>query len=826
MSVLQSASYAWRSLRRAPVFTAAVVLTLTIGIGAAAAIFTVVNGVLLRPLPYGDADRLVGAWHDLPPVHLLHAQQTAGTYFTYKQYAHTIEDIAEYNDGSVSVNDPDGRIEPQRMDVGWVSANIFSVLRVSPILGRTFSEAEDAPKGPTTVVLSEGLWRTRFGGDRNVIGKKLVVSGKTAEIIGVMPGKFRFPAEQTKLWLASQLDPHDPYPGGFNYSAVARLKPGVTIEAAERDFANVLPRVVESFPNLAPGVPTSMLLEQAKPIPKLVPMRDDLVGDIARTLWIVAAAAALVLLVTCANVANLLLVRADGRHRELSVRAALGAGRGQVLAQFFTESALLAVISSVLAIGATALGIRLLVSAGPREIPRLGEINVDMATVGFTIVVALLVSVICSVIPAVRFMRGDAFGGLRDGGRGGTVGGRRQRARSVLVAAQMAFALVVLAASGLMIRSFQRLHAVKPGFNPDGVATLWVSLPQSRYATDADVSRFYVKLLDRVRQIPGVQAAGISSRMPLEDRGNSTDPLYVEGDATYDKAIPPLQLYTKVDGDYFKTMGIPLLAGRTFERLDALTQVDGAIISQVTAITFFHDSTGRAALGKRFRELPGGSWHTIIGVVGSARDTSLMTPPSGAVYFPEAVTMDSLDASVSRAMAIVARTNGDALAITRAIQGAVREADPTLPTFDVRTMRTIMAGSVARLSFTMVILGVAAAVTLVLGVIGLYGVIAYIVTMRTREIGVRIALGAQPSSVMVMVTRQGLMLCVAGVAVGVGLSLMTARFLRTLLFEVAPTDPLTLVAASLTLIVFALVACWIPARRASLVNPTEALRAD
>ncbi|HEX4682911.1 MAG TPA: ABC transporter permease, partial [Gemmatimonadaceae bacterium] len=494
MPSFRSLGYAWRSLRRAPVFTAAVVLTLTIGIGAATTIFTVVDAVLLRPLPYGEPDRLVGAWHDMPALSMTHAQQTEGTYFTYKRFAHSIDDIAEYDDGSVSVTDPDARVEPQRMTVAWSTANLFSVLRVNPILGRTYSAAEDAPKGPDVVVLSEGLWRTRFGGVRNVIGKRLVVSATPYEIIGVMPASFRFPDAATKLWMPRQLDPNDLFPGGFSHEAVARLKPGVTIAAADRDFASVLPRVVEIFPNLAPGVPTRMLLDQARPVPRLIPLRDDLVGDIARTLWIVAATAALVLLVTCANVANLLLVRADGRHRELTVRAALGAGRAQVLAHFFTESALLAAVSSVLAIGAAWFGVRLLVNAGPAEIPRLTEITVDWTSVAFTVVVAIAVAAACSIIPAVRFLRSDALAGLREGGRGGTVGSSRQRARSLLVTAQMAFALVVLAASGLLFRSFQRLHAVRPGFNPDGVATFWVSLPTARYPNDSAVVRFYSNL--------------------------------------------------------------------------------------------------------------------------------------------------------------------------------------------------------------------------------------------------------------------------------------------------------------------------------------------
>ena len=416
MTGFQSVSHVWRSLRRAPVFAAAVVLTLTIGIGSAAAIFAVINGVLLRPLPYGHPDRLVGVWHDMPLVSMTHAQQTAGTYFTYKKFAQTIEGIALYDDGSANVADPDGIGQPQRMNAAWTTANLVPLLQVSPILGRTFSVAEDAPKGPSVVVISEGLWRSRYAGDHNVIGKKLLIFGQSAEIIGVMPSSFRFPDAETQLWMPRQLDPNDPYPGGFSHNAVARLKPGVSVDAAQRDFANVLPRIVEVSANLAPGISTKMMLDQAKPIPKLVPMRDDLVGDVARTLWMVAATAALVLLVTCANVANLLLVRADGRHRELSVRAALGAGQRRVLSLFFSESAVLAAISALLGLGAAALGIRMLVRAGPAEIPRLAEVHVDGAVIAFTIVVGALVAIACSAIPAIRFMRSDPLSGLRDGG--------------------------------------------------------------------------------------------------------------------------------------------------------------------------------------------------------------------------------------------------------------------------------------------------------------------------------------------------------------------------------------------------------------------------
>jgi len=825
MNGLSRLSYAGRSLRRAPLFSITVVLALSIGIGSAAAIFAIVNGVLLRPLAFGHPDQLVGAWHDLPPLSLFHAEQTPGTYLTYKRFAHSFAGIGIYQTSSVSIADPNGNGEPERIGGVYVTHEVIPLLEVSPLLGLTFTEEEDRPQGGNVAVISEGLWRSRYGASKNVIGQKLLVFGRSTEIIGVMPDRFRFPARGTQIWMPRQLDVNAEFLGGFSYGGVARLKPGVTVQAAQREMVNVLPRMTEVTPMLAPGITTKMMLDQAKPVPRLVPMLEDIVGGVAKTLWIVAAAALLVLLVTCANVANLLLVRADARHRELSVRSALGASRGRVMMHFFTETAVLAAVSSVLGLAAAYAAIRLLAAAGPREIPRLNEIRVDATVVGFTLLVAALVSLACSAIPAIRFMRSDTLTGLRDGGRGGTVGVSRQRARSALVAMQMALALVVLAASGLLLRTFQRLHAVRPGFNADGVATLWVTTPGLRYSNDTLVSRFYAQLVERTSKIPGVVAAGVSSHLPLQSDGSDHDPFYVEGDASTATKIPPLETYSAADSGYFRAMQIPLIAGRMFDRLERQNGRE-AIISRTTSIYFFHDSTGRAAIGKRFRELPSGDWDTVIGVVGDVRDTSLMAAPDRAVYRPESATNDTLNGPVHRTMALVARTSGDPTALTREMQRVVHELDPTLPTFQMRTMRAVTEASIARLSFTMLLLGVAAGVTLVLGVVGLYGVIAYIVTLRTRELGVRIALGAQPRSVAAMVTRQGLVLSAVGIGVGLALVVLVGRFLRSMLYEVTPTDPFTLGAAAATLLAFALFASWLPARRAARVDPMEALRAD
>jgi predicted permease len=800
-------------------------MTLIIGIGAAVAIFALVNGVLLRPLPYGDPDRLVGVWHDLPGVSMHKGNQTAATYLTYKKLGRSLDAIGIYQPGAFNVSDPRGGSEPQRITATQMTASVITLLRIPPLLGRNFSEAEDLPRGPNVVVISEGLWRTRFGADPSVIGRTLEVNGTTREIVGVMPQRFRFPTATTQLWVPLQLDPNDPYPGGFNYEGIARLRPGVTVDAADRDLVSVLPRIVEISPNLAPGVPTTLLLDQAKPRPFVVPLKDDVTGGIAKTLWIVAAAAVVVLLVACANVTNLILVRADGRQRELAVREALGAGRSRVMAYFLAESLVVTAVSGAAGLLLATVAIRLLVSSGPEAIPRLAEVHVDLATVGFALLVSALAALICSVVPALRIGRVDLSDALREGGRGGTAGRARQRVRSALVAAQIALALVALASSGLLLRTFQRLNAVRPGFDAERLATFWVSLPESRYANDTVVVRFYGQLLDRVRALPGVKDVGISSRIPLLSSGMSQDPLYPENDASYIDKIPPLQLYTSVDGGYFHAMGIPLIAGKTFDRLDA-QRPGQTIVSRATSIQFWKDSTGQSAIGKRFRELPNAPWMTVIGVVGDTRDTSLAALPSQAVYFPEVPAPDQFDGRAQRTMALVVRTAGEPTAITTAVQRAVRELDPTLPLFDIRPMTAVAAASMAQLSFTILVLGAAAIVTLVLGAVGLYGVMAYVVSLRTRELAVRIALGATPQAIVRMLTQQGVIVTAFGVGGGLLLFVFVARTLRSFLFGVASTDPVTLAGASLLLVAIAALASWIPARRTARVDPADVLRAE
>jgi putative ABC transport system permease protein len=815
---------ALRALRRSPAFTATAVLTLVIGLAALTTIFSLVNAVLLRPLPYADPERLVSARHDLTALSLPRANQTSATYFTYQKLARTIDGIGVYQDASVNVSDPRGGTEPQRIGAGYISATLIPVLGVTPLLGRNFTAEEDLPNGAEAVLISESLWRSRFGGDRNVLGHTLDVNGRTREIVGVMPDRFRFPTSNTQLWVPLRLDPNAAHPGGFSYDGIVRLTAGVTIEAAQRDFAAVLPRMVELSPNMAPGVTTQMLLDQARPVPVLIPLKEEVTGGIARTLWIVAAAAALVLLVACANVINLMLVRADARQREFAVREAIGARRGRVLLHFFAEAALIAGGAGAIALAVAAAALRIVARTGPESIPRLSEVAVDGATTAFAVLLAAAVALVCSIVPALRIGGIQLPLALRDG-RSGTASRVQQRVRGALVAGQIALALVALGGSGLFIRSFLALNAVRPGFEAQGVATFWMSPTTARYPNDTAVVQFYSTVLERVAALPGVSAAGISSRLPLLTAGMNQNPYFPEGDASYTDRIPPLQIFTTADAGYFRTMQIPLLAGRLFQRLDQQRH-DEAIISRATAIQFYGDSTGRAAVGRRFTDLPNGRMWTVIGVVGDARDTALAAPPSQTVYFPQSPAPDDFSNQVRNTMALVVRTAGDPSGVASAVQRIVQDLDRDLPVYNVRPMTAVMQESMGQLSFTILLLGAAAVVTLLLGAVGLYGVMAYVVALRTRELGVRIALGATPRSIVAMLTSQGVLLTAAGIAAGVVVFLGAARSLRTLLFGVAPSDPLTLVLASALLVAVAALASWLPARRSARLDPAEVLRAD
>ena len=821
---LRDLRFVMRSLRRASAFTATVLLTLSIGIGAAATIFTIVNDVVVRPLPYGHSGQLVSVSHDLAKLSLDNAGIAPAMYFAYRRFAPSMRDVTLYRTYSVNVAGADGEGDPQLLASASVSGNFMSVFEVPAARGRVLSAADDEPGAPRVVVISDDLWRTRFLAKQNVVGKKIVADGGVWEIIGVMPASFRVPTPRTQLWFPLRLDAKAAWLGGFNSRAYARLGSNASLTAVQRELASVLPRTAEAYPLIAPGLTTKMMLDEGRPVPTVTWLRDDLVADVAPTLWVVAAAAGLVLLVMCANVANLMLVRAESRQRELAVRAALGASRGRLISHFLTESLVLAGLASIVALGVTLLAVGVLVRSSPIDIPRLAEVRVDWATVSFLVVTSAVVAVACTIAPAARWFGGGVFAGLRESGRGATTGRGRARTRSVLVTVQMALALVALVASGLLLKSFERLRAVKPGFEPNGVATLWVTAPQSRYPKQADYVRFLTLLANGVRALPGVTAAGITTSLPLHWLNHNRDPLYVEG-VSRSTAIPPLQIYNAADAGYFRAMRIPLVAGKLFDPPET-QRWNEVIVSRATAKDMFGDSTGATVIGKRIQNLPTGPMYTVIGVVGSVRDTSLTMPPVRAVYMPTVVTGDTIEGALGSTVAVVARTTGDVEEMTRAIRRVVHALDPTTPTFEARSMIDVVRASTARLAFIMVIVGAAAGVTLLLGIVGLYGVIAFVVSLRTRELGLRIALGATPRAVAAMVSRRGLALSAAGAIGGTIVAAIVSRFLRAFLFEVAPMDPAILAGAIVLLAASAVAASWIPARRAARLDPARALRVD
>jgi len=822
-AITQDVQHAARSLGRARAFTATATMTLVLGVGALVAMFAVVDAVLVRPLPFPEADRLIGAWHDMPPISLYHTVQSAATFFTYASEARSIEGIGVYEQEELNIGDERSGRAPQRVLNANSSASLFRVLRVPAERGRVFGEADDRPGAPPVVVISDALWRSRFGAEHDIVGRALEVNGAQRDIVGVMPPSFRFPSPQTQIWIPLAFDPKHLPPTAFSYTGVARLKPGVTIAAATRDFTNVLPRVVDLYPDFVPGITTRQIMQQTKPYPVLTRLADDVTGTIAGTLWMMGGAALLLWIVACVNVATLALVRFDARQREIAVREALGAGRARVLRYQLSESVLLAVASATVGTLLAWLVVRLLLSFGPADLPRLAEVGMDWRAVVFAAALTIVAAVAFTALPAMRILGGRV--GLREGARGGTESRQQQRARSVLVAAQIALGIVVLTASALLLRSFAELRTMRPGFDGDHVATVWVSLPQPRYPKPRDIVRFYTALLDRISALAGVKSVGIAARLPLGTRGVNENPLYPEDAPEWGTKLPPLQFFTSIGGDYFGTLHIPIIAGHGFEP-PATQHEDEALISRRTAITFWHDSSGAAALGKRFRPLPTGKLYTVVGVVADLRDTSLAAPPSEIVYFPELVERDSVLAHKTRTMALAVRTSGDAAAIFPALERVVHDLDPSLPTFDARTLITASAAATSRLAFTTLILAGAAAVTVLLGAVGLYGVLAYIVALRRRELGIRIALGASPARVAATTTRHGLMLAGAGSIAGFALLAVAARGIRTFLFGVTPWDPLAVTGSTLLLLTIAAVASWIPARRASRVDPAEALRAD
>jgi predicted permease len=829
VALLPELSQAVRVLRRSPLFAAVATFTLALGIGAMAAVFSVVDAVVLRPLPYSSPEQLVAIHHTLPGIGIASAEQSLGTYFHYQRSSRLLASIGAYSPQSVNLADAAGTAEPERVVAAQISASLLPTLGVAPLVGRGFTPEEDKPNGPTVALIGEGLWRRRLGGDAGIVGRSIQVNGTAYQVIGVMREDFRFPTAATQLWFPLALDAADPYAGPFRIAAVGRMRPSVTTAALNAELTRLLARLPEVYPEVYRGMSTGGLLRQARIGVLVRALRGDVVGDFSRVVWIVAATAALVLLVTCANVANLLLVRAQGRTTDIAVRSALGASRWHLVRSFLLEAGLLAGVGAVIGTALAQVGTRLLVRFGPAGIPRLAEVRVDWPVLAFTALLAALVALACSALPASRVSSLQLGTVLKEGGRSGMSGRERHRTRSMLIAGQVALSLVLLSGAGLLVRTVWRLRDVPLGFDPAHVLTLRVSLPPATYARPADVAGFYDRALERLRELPGVASVGAVSKLPL-DGVTPLAPVSVEGRTTPPGTIPEVYAFPVATAEYFRTMGIALVAGRTFHTATDPETLHEILVSRAFAERYWPGERGSRALGQRIRYTDAVPWSTIVGVVESVRDTSLTSAPLAEIYFPlfaarEGVP-DSLAPPAPRVMSLVMRTAGDPLGLAGAAQRAIQALDPALPVYDLRAMTEVVSRVTARTSFVLVVLGVGAAITLVLGAVGLYGVIAYMAGLRRREIGVRIALGAPAGDVSRMIVREGMTLAAAGVGVGLITFAALARFLRALLFEVSPADPLTLTVVTVGLLGITGLASWIPARRAGRTDPLEALRRD
>lgn len=811
-----------RRLRRTPLFTAVALITLAVGIGANTAIFSIVNAVLLNPLPYPDASRLVGIWETAPGLGF-HEDLNASpsTYFTFREEGRSFEDIGIWQGDAVSVT---GIGEPEHVPAVDVTDGVLPVLGVKPLRGRWFTRKDDSAGSPGTILLSYPYWQRRFGGDPGVLGKRLVIDGQAREVIGIMPKDFRFLDRKPDIIIPMQLDRGKAFVGNFSYQAVARLKPGVSMAQASADVGRMLPMMLDKFP-MAPGISIEMF-KQAKFGPSIHPLKQDVVGDVGKVLWILMATVGIVLFIACANVANLLLVRAEGRQQELAIRAALGAGWRQIAHELMLESVTLGVLGGALGLALAYAALRALVATGPADLPRLDEISIDPAVLGFTLAVSLAAGFLFGLIPVLKYAGPHLATTLREGGRSLSEGRERHRVRSALVIIQVALALVLLISSGLMIRTLRSLREVKPGFSsPQTLLTLRLYIPESQVKDPIAVVRMEEAIRDKIAGLPGVRAVSISNSVPM-DGSNENDPVFPEDRPYAANQLPPLRRYKYVTPGYFHTLGTPLLAGRDMTWTDIYQKRPVVMVSESLAREYWRSPGG--ALGKRVRETNTGTWREIIGVVGDVRDNGADQKAPAMIYWP--VLLDGFwgqPVQLQRSVVYAIRSDrtGSAGFLNEA-RKAIWSVNSNLPLADVQTQQEIFSHSMARTAFTLVMLAIAGGMALLLGLVGIYGVISYSVSQRTREIGIRMALGAQHRTVRRMFVKHGLTLTATGVGIGLLAAAGLMRLLRSLLFEVSPVDPLTYVAVPVVLALAALLASYLPARKATTIDPVDALRAE
>ena len=810
-----------RRLTHAPLFTGMTLLTLAIGIGAKTAIFSVIEGVLLKPLPYPHPEELVGVWHSAAGLNIKELNIAPSLYFIYREENRTFQDVGVWRGETASVT---GLAEPQQVQSLAVTEGTLPLLGVQPILGRGFSHLDDSPKSPETVLLTYGYWQSRFGGDQSVIGRRILVDGTAREVIGVLPQDFRFLNLKPSLITPFQFDRAKLFLGNFSYQGVARLKPGVTLAQANADVARMLPMNAQRFPP-PPGFSVKMF-DDARIAPNVRPFQQDLVGDTGNVLWVLMGTIGMVLLIACANVANLLLVRAEGRQQELAIRAALGAGSRRIAQELLFESVSLGLAGGALGLGLAYAAVRVLVWSAPANLPRIEDISIDPAVLLFTLAISSMAGLLFGLIPVFKYVGPNLATALRSGGRSASQSRERHRARSTLVVVQVALALVLLIGSGLMIRTFEAMKNVQPGFTkPEELQTLRISIPETQVKGAAAVLRMQQNMLEKIGNVPGVSSAGLVSTLPMDGQGWN-DPIFAK-DRTYTEGqIPPLRRFKFVSPGLFRTMGARLLAGRDFAWEDSYDKRDVAIVSENMARELWGNPS--AALGKQIRENLNGPWREVVGVAGDEREDGLSQKAPAIVYWPTLMKDFEGDAiNLRRGLVFVIRSSRTGSeAFLREIRQAVWSVNPNVPVADVRTLDMLYKKSLARTSLTVVMLLIAGLMALLLGVVGIYGVISYSVSQRTREIGIRMAIGASQQELTGMFVRHGLVLASIGVACGLSAAVVLTRLLSKLLFEVSPVDPLTYGTVALGLGAAAVLASYLPARRATAVDPVEALRAE
>jgi predicted permease len=823
---LQDIRYALRMLAKAPGFTTVAILTLAIGIGANTAVFSVVNSVLLKPLNYPQPEQLVSL-HQIAPGAAGLADFESGLhlspsmYFTYADQNRSFQALGVWDTGSANVTGPS---EPEQVRTVDVSDGVLQTLAVPPIAGRWLSKADQTPRSAETVMLSYGYWQRRFGGAPSAIGRNLIVDSRPREIVGVMPRGFRFVDTDFDMMVPLAFDRGKLVLAGFGFNAIARLKPNVTIAEANADISRMLPIWMDSWSN-GPGS-NPHIYETWRITPAVRPLKQEVIGNVSEVLWVVMGTIGVVMLIACANLANLLLVRVEARQQELAVRAALGAGWTRIVRGLLVESVLLGLLGGAIGVGLACAGVRFLAAIGPANLPRLSEISMDTRTIGFTALLSLLSGLVFGLIPALKYAGPQVALSLRSAGRTTSASRERYHARNVLVVGQVAMALVLLVSAGLMIRTFRELRKVEPGFtDAQHLQLLRISIPGSLVAEPAQVTRIQNAILDKLEAIAGVKSAGFASEMPMEGFDSDWDAIYAQDKNYSDGEIPPLRLFKHVSPGFYRTAGTRFVAGRELTWTEVYGIRPVVMISENLARELWGSPS--AAIGKQLTEFPKMPWHEVIGVIQDVRENGVQEKAPEIVYWP--TMTDNMfgpgPAGATRTVTFVIRGEraGNQGFLDEVCQ-AVWSVNANLPLANVRTMQSVYDKSVARTSFTLVMLGIAGAMALALGIIGIYGVISYTVSQRQREIGIRLALGAQHGDVLRMVLRQGGKMAVLGVTIGMCAAGGLTRLMTGLLFGVSPVDPLTFAAVPTLLIAVTLAACYLPGRRATRVDPMVALR--